>query len=193
MAGLDFGCSSGRVVRVLAAAYPELDWHGCDPIPDAIEWARENLPGIAFEQSPEYPPLPYADGHSTSCSRSRSGATSRRAPRSTGCARCAASSGRAGGSLLTTHGAQTISHTQREGVRSPEQLSEVRDSAPRRRFLVRGRVRRAGRPWRRQSRLGHGVRDPRVVACEAHARLARGLFRPGRVEGNQDLYVLERR
>ena len=62
MSGLDFGCSSGRVVRVLAAAYPELDWHGCDPIPDAIEWARANLPGIAFERSPEYPPLPYADG-----------------------------------------------------------------------------------------------------------------------------------
>ena len=62
MSGLDFGCSSGRVVRVLAAAFPELDWHGCDPIPDAIEWARANLPGIAFERSPEYPPLPYADG-----------------------------------------------------------------------------------------------------------------------------------
>ena len=62
MAGLDFGCSSGRVVRVLAAAYPELSWSGCDPIEDAIDWARAHLPGIEFERSPERPPLPYRDG-----------------------------------------------------------------------------------------------------------------------------------
>ena len=61
MAGLDFGCSSGRVVRVLAAAYPEMEWHGCDPLTEAIEWAQANLPGIDFERSPTRPPLPYAD------------------------------------------------------------------------------------------------------------------------------------
>ena len=44
--GLDFGCSSGRVVRALAAAWPEAEWHGCDPNADAIAWAREHLPGI---------------------------------------------------------------------------------------------------------------------------------------------------
>ena len=29
--GLDFGCSSGRVVRALAAAFPQAEWHGVDP------------------------------------------------------------------------------------------------------------------------------------------------------------------
>ena len=29
--GLDFGCSSGRLVRALGAAWPETEWHGCDP------------------------------------------------------------------------------------------------------------------------------------------------------------------
>ena len=38
--GLDFGCSSGRVVRVLATAYPNVSWHGCDPNRPAIEWAN---------------------------------------------------------------------------------------------------------------------------------------------------------
>jgi hypothetical protein len=28
---LDFGCSSGRTLRPLVAAYPEVDWHGVDP------------------------------------------------------------------------------------------------------------------------------------------------------------------
>ena len=62
LAGLDFGCSSGRVVRVLAAAYPDtVAWHACDPIASSIEWAQRSLPGIEFELSPQEPPLPYAD------------------------------------------------------------------------------------------------------------------------------------
>ncbi len=60
--GLDFGCSSGRVVRVLAAAYPEIQWHGCDPNVPAIAWATENLPGIDFFVNGDAPPLPLADG-----------------------------------------------------------------------------------------------------------------------------------
>jgi SAM-dependent methyltransferase len=57
-AGLDFGCSSGRVVRVLAAAYPDIEWHGCDPNALAITWATENLPEINFFVSGDAPPLP---------------------------------------------------------------------------------------------------------------------------------------
>jgi methylase of polypeptide subunit release factors len=43
---LDFGCSSGRVVRVLQAAYPDTRWHGCDPNAPAVAWASENLPAV---------------------------------------------------------------------------------------------------------------------------------------------------
>jgi SAM-dependent methyltransferase len=59
---LDFGCSSGRVVRVLHAAYPDVEWYGCDPQAPPIEWAGEHLPGIEFCVSPQRPPLPYGDG-----------------------------------------------------------------------------------------------------------------------------------
>jgi methylase of polypeptide subunit release factors len=45
-AGLDFGCSSGRLVLVLAAAYPRCGWHGCDPNGPAIEWARGAYPRV---------------------------------------------------------------------------------------------------------------------------------------------------
>jgi SAM-dependent methyltransferase len=54
---LDFGCSSGRVVRVMAAAYPQIRWHGCDPNVPAIDWASENLAGIEFFVSGNQPPL----------------------------------------------------------------------------------------------------------------------------------------
>jgi len=59
---LDFSCSSGRVVRALAAAYPEVNWCGCDPNSGAIEWARDHITGADFLVSSINPPLPYAPG-----------------------------------------------------------------------------------------------------------------------------------
>jgi SAM-dependent methyltransferase len=58
---LDFGCSSGRVVRSLAAAFPQATWRGCDPNGQAIAWASENLPEIDFFRNGDAPPLPLED------------------------------------------------------------------------------------------------------------------------------------
>jgi SAM-dependent methyltransferase len=54
---LDFGSSSGRVVRVLAAVYPEVEWEACDPNLAAVNWAGEHLSRVNFFVSPEDPPL----------------------------------------------------------------------------------------------------------------------------------------
>jgi SAM-dependent methyltransferase len=59
---LDFGCSSGRVLRVLRAAFSGTTWRGCDPNSAAIAWARANLPGIEFFVSGDAPPLGMEDG-----------------------------------------------------------------------------------------------------------------------------------
>jgi SAM-dependent methyltransferase len=61
-AALDFGCSSGRVVRVLRAAYPQTRWYGCDPNARAIAWAGGHLQGIEFFVNDDAPPLPLAEG-----------------------------------------------------------------------------------------------------------------------------------
>ena len=61
-AGLDFGCSSGRVVRVLRAVLPDAELSGCDPNAPAVRWASDNIPGVDFSVSPQEPPLPYDDG-----------------------------------------------------------------------------------------------------------------------------------
>jgi len=53
---LDFGASSGRVLRAIAAARPDLRCIGCDPNEGAIAWAEEHLPGEYFV-SPTAPPL----------------------------------------------------------------------------------------------------------------------------------------
>ena len=60
---LEFGCASGRTVRVLAAAYPGVEWHACDPDRPAIEWAQANLPDVRFFVSDVEPPLPFPDAH----------------------------------------------------------------------------------------------------------------------------------
>ncbi len=59
---LDFGGSSGRVLRSIAAGRPDLACLGCDPNADAIAWAQEHLPAARFFVSPQRPPLELADG-----------------------------------------------------------------------------------------------------------------------------------
>lgn len=54
---LDFGCSSGRVARVVRAWDPRVRLLGCDPNEAAIAWAAENLPGLELFVSPLDPPL----------------------------------------------------------------------------------------------------------------------------------------
>jgi SAM-dependent methyltransferase len=191
--GLDFGCSSGRVVRVLASAMPKVNWHGCDPIPDTIDWARRNLSGITFSQSPEYPPLSYPDGHfDFAYAISIWSHFSERA--AVDWLREMARVVRPGGKLLlTTHGYQTISHTHAQQLRSAEQLSEVSQAlyqsgfwfAPE--FGERGDHGVANPDW------GTAFLSPEWLLARATPGWVVGLFAPGRVEENQDLYVLERR
>src|SRR4051794_564203 len=54
---LDFGCSSGRVVRVLETWEPDGQYAGCDPNGPAVRWAAEHLPEIDFRVSAKEPPL----------------------------------------------------------------------------------------------------------------------------------------
>lgn len=59
---LDFGSSSGRVIRMIAAGRPDASCLACDPNSGAIAWAAEHLPGIEFFVSPLHPPLDLESG-----------------------------------------------------------------------------------------------------------------------------------
>ncbi len=170
--GLDFGCSSGRVVRVLAAALSGDRVARLRPDPRRDRVGAGHLPGISSSAAP-----------STRRCRTRTAqfdfafAISIWSHFAEGAAldwlREMRRVIRPGGRLVvTTHGEQTIVHTASEGVRSAEQLDEVRRALARRRLLVRRRVRRGGRPRRREPRLGHGVPHARVAAGQAHAGVA---------------------
>jgi ubiquinone/menaquinone biosynthesis C-methylase UbiE len=58
---LDFGCSSGALVRNMWAGYPNANWRGCDPVESSIKWATMQFPSIEFAVNSQVPPLPYAD------------------------------------------------------------------------------------------------------------------------------------
>ena len=189
---LDFGCSSGRVVRPLAAAYPEVEWHGCDPIADAIGWAQTNLSQVEFRVSPQWPPLPYdAGSFSVAFAVSVWSHFSRRAaedwlreiwrilePQ--------------GVLVLTTQGWHSIAHEAQAGQRSREQLTAVCERLHQEGFWYVPDFKKRG---------DHGIVDPDwgTAFLTAEWLLAKAcppwtarLFAPGRVEANQDLYVLQR-
>jgi SAM-dependent methyltransferase len=191
--GLDFGCSSGRVVRVLAAAYPEMDWHGCDPLAAAIEWARENLPGIDFRHSPEQPPLPYPDdsidlvfaisvwSHFGQAAALDWLAEMRRLVRP------------GGRLLLTTHGPHSIAYASAHGLRQPTQLEEIQQALYRDGVWFVNEFGSEGDFGLRDAEWGTAFLSPEWLLRRAGSAWRVGAFHPGRLQDNQDLYVLEPR
>jgi SAM-dependent methyltransferase len=191
--GLDFGCSSGRVVRVLAAAYPDIEWHGSDPIPEAIHWARENLPGIAFEVGPERPPLPYDEGQ-FDFAFAISIWSHFAEPAAVAWLEEMRRIIRPGGLLvMTTAGHWTVAHDFERGLRGAEQLSEAVAALYRRGFWFKDEFGEGGDHGIANPDWGTAFMTPDWLLARATPRWRLALFAPGRVEDAQDLYVLERR
>jgi SAM-dependent methyltransferase len=188
---LDFGCSSGRVVRVLAAAYPDTRWHGCDPNGPAIAWASENLPGIEFFVNDNAPPLPLDDG-SLDMAYAIS-IWSHFAPEL----------GlrwfeemhrliRPGGHLVcTTHGLTSVAHSAAHG-RSEEQVEEILDSLYRRGWWYAPEFGEEGDWGVVNPDWGTAFVSPEWMLTHLCPRWRVLELAPGRNQENQDVYVLQR-
>jgi len=190
---LDFGCSSGRVVRVLGAYRPDLTWLGCDPNEDAIGWAAEHLPMARFFTSTTAPPLDLETGSVDRAYAisiwSHFGAESALAwleemhrvvkP--------------GGGLLVTTHGLDTLARQLREDLMTHDSAAEATAAmlrAGHQYFDVFGE----DGDW--------GVKDPGWgnayvgadwLAARVTPQWSIRLFRPAMLDRNQDVLVLERR
>ncbi len=189
---LDFGCSSGRTVRPLAAAYPHVQWHGVDPNGPAIAWAAEHVPAVAFAPSASEPPLAFGDGeldlvYAISIWSHFAEDAARRwldemqrliAP---------------GGHLvITVHGAESIAFYGRHALRPPEQLDEIAKALHRSGFWFAQEFGEDG---------DHGVAHPEwgtaFMSAEWLLRAATPAWQVvdyavGRNAGNQDVAVLRR-
>ena len=192
--GLDFGCSSGRVVRVLAAAFPEADWHGCDPNGPAIAWARENIPSVSFESSPIAPPLTYPDGlFDLVFAISVWSHFAEHAAREwlDEMARVVAPGGWL---VFTAQGLQSVTFYDRHELLAKLDLEEVVTAMYARGFGFlsvpwgpRGDDGVPGAAW------GMAFISPEWIAMQLSPHWKLAFFEAGRAETNQDLYVLERR
>lgn len=188
---LDFGCSSGRILRVLSVAYPNIKWYGCDPNEAATSWARENLKNIGFLASPQEPPLAYSSGmfdlvyaisiwsHFGQLAALKWFEEMRRIIRP-------------GGYLLfTTHGYQSLAYYLNSGLHSTETLDVIVDSLYREGFYFMNRFGEAGDWGVVHSEWGEAFISPEWWLEKLCPTWHVSLFIPGFCEGNQDLIVLE--
>lgn len=189
---LDFGCSSGRVVRVLAAAYPEISWHGCDPNEPAIAWATENLPGIEFLVNGNEPPLPLAGGsldlayaisiwsHFEPQLGLRWFEELRRLIRPEGYL------------VFTTHGPTSVAHYAQHALRTAEQSQEILEALYRQGTWYAPEFGEEGDWGVVNPDWGTAFLSPEWVLAQLCPRWRVLEFAPGRNQGNQDVYVLQR-
>jgi SAM-dependent methyltransferase len=189
---LDFGCSSGRVVRVLHAAYPEIEWHGCDPNEQAIAWATEHLEGVEFFTNGDLPPLPLADGsldlayaisiwsHFEPALGLRWFEEMHRLIRP-------------GGHLVcTTHGLVSVDFYATNDLRTPEQSKEIAEALYRKGWWYAPEFGDEGDWGVVNPDWGTSFLSPEWMLTQLCPSWRVLEFAPGRNQYNQDVYVLQR-
>jgi SAM-dependent methyltransferase len=189
---LDFGCSSGRVVRVLAAAYPDVRWHGCDPNAPAIEWAAKNLPGMDFFVSGDAPPLPLDDG-----SLDMAYAISIWSHFAPGLGLSWFEEMhrliRPGGHLVcTTHGLTSVGLYAQLCLRTPQQSDEILGALYRQGWWYAPEFGEEGDWGVVNPDWGTAFLSPEWMLTHLCPRWRVLEFAPGRNQDNQDVYVLQR-
>ena len=193
LAVLDFGCSSGRVVRVLRAAYPDLDWHGWDPNRAAVAWAGAHLPGIAFQSGADEPPLPYADAAFAFVYAISIWSHFDRGPALRWLAEMHRIVAPGGHLLITTNGLTALSRSVANGVLHEYDARRFREELADGGFAFDTTfATHAGRSRRLSTELGDAYLTPEWLlthACPAWHIVEYGA---GRNEGNQDVYVMRR-
>lgn len=190
--GLDFGCSSARVVRVLAAAFPEVAWLACDPNKGAIRWAQDHLPGIDFFVSANQPPLPIEAGSLDlvfaisiwSHFEPQLGLAWFEEMR-----RVLAPGGHL---VITTHGLTSVAYYVGGGLRPAEEGEEIAEALYRRGWWFASEFGEEGDWGVVNPSWGTTFLSSEWLLTELCPGWRIAEFAPGRNAGNQDIYVLER-
>jgi SAM-dependent methyltransferase len=189
---LDFGCSSGRVVRALHATYPEIRWHGCDPNAPAVAWAKENLVDIELFVSGDAPPLPLPDAsldlvyaisiwsHFAPQLGLRWFEEMHRVIRP-------------GGHLVaTTHGLAAVAYYAQHSLRTPQQSREIAAALYRAGVWYAPEFGEQGDWGVVNPDWGTAFLTPEWLLTKLCPRWSVLEFAPGRNQDNQDVYVLQR-
>jgi SAM-dependent methyltransferase len=191
---LDFGSSSGRALRMLAAARPDLQCVGCDPNAEAIAWAQQWLGDRArFFVSPQAPPLDLSDASVDAAYAISIWSHFAEAPARAWLDEMARVVRPGGALLLTTHGFDMLATSARRGLISRESLAAAAQG-----MLQHGHhfidVFGEDGDW--------GVKDPgwgnayltvEWLGEAIGADWAIAWYRPAALDASQDVIVLRRR
>jgi SAM-dependent methyltransferase len=191
-AALDFGCSSGRVVKPLAAAYPDVSWRGCDPNEPAVAWARANLPGIEFFANGSLPPLPLADGELDLAYAISIWSHFKPSRGELWLAEMHRVLAPGGHLVMTTHGPTSVGHDSASGQRSARQSREILDALYRQGWWYAAEFGAAGDWGVVDPEWGTAFVSPEWVLTQLCPRWRVLEYAPGRNQDNQDVYVMQR-
>jgi SAM-dependent methyltransferase len=190
-AALDFGCSSGRVVRVLQTVRQDVRWLGCDPNAPAIEWAREHLPGIEFFVNGHEPPLALESG-SLDLAFAISIWSHFNEPGGLAWLEDMQRLLRPGGALvLTTAGPKAASLMPAWGFRDADTRA-CWQALNERGFFWFDSFGEAGDWGVKHEHWGAAYVTPEWLLARALPQWTLLLYEPGRLQSTQDLYVLQR-
>lgn len=185
---LDFGCSSGRVIRNLKAALPHIAAYGCDPRASSIDFIAPLVPSVEFFTSNQAPPISarsYAFDMVFAISVWSHFSETRALEWFDEMARLVVPGGRL---IFSTHGLRSVYH-----------FAETKKSMPEDKALERMAALRNGEFHFR--RYGASDLDSHwgmafIPRSWVESRLASAwkvaTFAPGLAMANQDVYVLER-
>ncbi len=188
---LDFGCSSGRLTRVLGAWRPDLALSGCDPNAGAVAWAQAHLDGSYFASATS-PPLELDAGSIDAAVAISIWSHFDAAP-----ARAWLDElrrvVRVGGTLtLTTHGLDAVRSLHDLGVLRTDVAVAAVDDTLRHGFRFVDVFGSGGDHGVSAEGWGDAFLTGEWLLAQVTPGWAVRLYRPGAIERTQDLWVLQR-
>ena len=190
---LDFGCSSGSLVRALAAYQGDASCYGVDPVENSILWAQKNLPRGTFTVSNQNPPLEFEDNFFNGVSAISIWSHFSEEPTLKWFDEMARIIKPEGWLFFTTHGKQTIRRARKLGKQKTETTDRIETGMLQNRFHFEDVFGGHKHYGLETPEWGNSFILPVWLLDKLSENWDLRLFQEGRNQSNQDCYVFVRR